>query len=253
MPDVFYVLTYMFYISIYILLFINIHKLFGSNMEKIKNSMMKVIELKLRVLKKAISLNSEYSACLIGGLIIALAMVNFGLFGGKEAYHHIVHTPWVDWKILGHTINLHFVANDIFMTFFFAIAAVEVKQALLPGGDLDSKKKAGVPFFGFLGGVFGPIGVFLLILFVLKQTQFSNGWGIPTATDIAIAWFFAKKIFGEFHPAVTFLVVVAVLDDFAGMGIIAVAYPNPNYPVDLGALWIVAIGISVCFIFNRIY
>ena len=57
MPDVFYVLTYMFYISIYILLFINIHKLFGSNMEKIKNSMMKVIELKLRVLKKAISLN----------------------------------------------------------------------------------------------------------------------------------------------------------------------------------------------------
>ena len=29
-----------------------------------------------------------------------------------------------------------------------------------------------------------------------------KGWGIVTATDIALAWMVAKKVFGKGHPAI---------------------------------------------------
>ena len=40
----------------------------------------------------------------------------------------------------------------------------------------------------------------------------------------------ARLIFGAKHPAVSYL-PLAVADDAIGLGIIAVAYPNPDHPV----------------------
>ncbi len=38
-------------------------------------------------------------------------------------------------------------------------------------------------------------------------------WGIPTATDISLAWLVAVAVFGKGHPAVAFLLLLAVADD----------------------------------------
>jgi NhaA family Na+:H+ antiporter len=53
-----------------------------------------------------------------------------------------------------------------------------------------------------------------------------NGWGIPTATDIALAWLIARLVFGTRSAAVSFLLLLAVADDAIGLGIIAVFYPS---------------------------
>ncbi len=51
---------------------------------------------------------------------------------------------------------LHFAINDIGMAFFFAIAAKEVFESVLPGGPLASKKEAAMPVMATLGGMIAP-------------------------------------------------------------------------------------------------
>jgi NhaA family Na+:H+ antiporter len=86
----------------------------------------------------------------------------------------------------------------------------------------------------------GPIAVYFGLNALIGQPAWANGWGIPTATDIALAWLVAKLIFGKGHPAISFLLLLAVADDAIGLGIIAFAYPDPAHPTAwLNALWIV--------------
>lgn len=151
--------------------------------------------------------------------------------GGHGGEHS---SPWA------HILTMHFLVNDIFMVLFFGVAAKEITEACLPGGALNPPSKAINPLCGTLGGVLGPVGVFFGLNALFGEAAWSNGWGIPTATDIALAWLVAKLIFGNGHPAISFLLLLAVADDAIGLGIIALAYPDPAHPTEwMNALWIV--------------
>jgi Na+:H+ antiporter, NhaA family len=146
-----------------------------------------------------------------------------------------------------HYFTMHFLVNDLFMVLFFGIAAKEITEACLPGGALNPMKKAINPLLGTLGGVFGPVGVFFLLNALFGDPTWSRGWGIPTATDIALAWLVARFVFGAGHPAVSFLLLLAVADDAIGLGIIAIAYPNPNLPTEWLNSWWILPGMGVAF------
>ena len=135
------------------------------------------------------------------------------------------------------------------MVLFFGIAMKEVSESFLPGGALSSVKKAAMPAIATAGGVLGPIAAFFLLHWSFNPDPgFMGAWAIPTATDIAYCWLFAGLIFGRAHPAVTFLLVLAVLDDLVGMLIIAVFY-TPE--VHLQWLGLVVLAIIACEIFRR--
>ncbi|MCA9073329.1 MAG: Na+/H+ antiporter NhaA, partial [Planctomycetaceae bacterium] len=53
-----------------------------------------------------------------------------------------------------------------------------------------------------------------------------RGWAVPCATDIAFSYLVARLIFGKGHPAISFLLLLAIADDAAGLVILAVAYPQ---------------------------
>ena len=174
----------------------------------------------------------EFSIPLIAGVFVALGVAN----ASPELYHSLVEGVWFPWQLLGHDINLHFFSNDIFMVLFFGIAAKEITDAVLPGGSLNPPSKAVNPLLGTLGGVLGPVGVFFALTYWIygdapNLAEVANGWGVPTATDIALAWLAARLVFGAKHPAVNFLLLLAVADDAIGLGIIAVFYPDPAHPV----------------------
>ena len=80
----------------------------------------------------------------------------------------------------------------------------------------------------------------------------ANGWAIPTATDIALAWLVARLVFGQRHPAVNFLLLLAVADDGIGLGIIAVFYPDPDLPVMPAWLLVTAAGMGAAFAMRRL-
>ncbi|MEM7179775.1 MAG: Na+/H+ antiporter NhaA [Spirochaetota bacterium] len=198
-------------------------------------------------LPKPISILFEYSVFLIVGSLIALIWANVN----EHSYHAFIHHA-LPLKIGHHQLNLHFIVNDIFMVFFFGIAMKEVTEAFLPGGSLSSLSKASLPVIGTLGGVIGPVVVFVVMTMIFKQgpeqKAMLHGWAIPTATDIAYSWLFAKIVFGAVHPAVTFLLVLAVLDDLIGMAIIAVFYSNDVHAKFLGIL---LIGMAMAFLLRR--
>lgn len=154
-----------------------------------------------------------------------------------------------------HYCTLHFIVNDLFMVIFFGIAAKEITESCLPGGALNPPSKAINPLLGTLGGVVGPAGVYILLNLVMGdgtwpwQDGWGRGWGIPTATDIALAWLIARLVFGNNHPAISFLLLLAVADDGIGLLIIAFFYPT-NDPVWLNLLWLIP-GMAVAYGLRR--
>ena len=184
--------------------------------------------------KKTLNILQEFSLPLIIGVVVALVVANID----PHLYHELIDYPVFgpDAELLHHPLTAHFLINDIFMVFFFGIAAKEITEACLPGGDLNPPSKAINPLLGTLGGVLGPVGVYFLMLYMFYSGHpdfdaVANGWGIPTATDIALAWLIARMVFGNKHPAVNFLLLLAVADDAIGLGIIAIFYGDPANPV----------------------
>lgn len=152
----------------------------------------------------------------------------------------------------GHGVTIHFLINDILMAMFFAIAASEVWEALLPGGALSNPKKAATPLLATLGGIVGPAGLYLLgAMMIGKMAILGSGWAIPCATDIAFSYLVARMIFGNGHPAIAFLLLLAIADDAAGLAILAVAYPQGDGGIQLQWLLLVLGGMAACGVFRK--
>lgn len=174
---------------------------------------------------------TNYSLLLILGAVIALIWANTNY----DSYHHFVEFVIWDHAPIGHlhdghrTLTLHYLVNDVLMAFFFAIAAKEVWEAvILKEGSLRGRKAA-TPLIATVGGMLGPISVYLGLAMIMGSDTYSavaNGWAIPTATDIAFSYLVGRIVFGAGHPAVRFLLLLAIADDAAGLIILAVFYPS---------------------------
>lgn len=193
----------------------------------------------------------KYSAFLLIGTVLALLWANID----HASYETLIEADLLNgFRLFGReTISFHYIVNDIFMVLFFGMAAKEVSESILPGGELSSLKKAALPVVATAGGVLGPIFVFFILHLVLDTSPetadiFVAAWPVPTATDIAYCWLFAVLIFGKSHPAVNFLLVIAVLDDLIGMMIIALYYSSDMQWEGLG---LVVVAIIVCEVMRR--
>jgi NhaA family Na+:H+ antiporter len=128
---------------------------------------------------------------------------------------------------------VHYLINDVLMAFFFLIAGKEVWEAIiLKNGSLRGRR-ALTPLFATAGGMAGPVAVYLGLAALLGSDVFdavARGWAIPTATDIAFSYIVGRIVFGAGHPAVRFLLLLAIADDAAGLIILAMFYPT-------GAIW----------------
>jgi NhaA family Na+:H+ antiporter len=168
----------------------------------------------------------------------------------------LLHCP-----LWGHAVNFHFVANDAVMVFFFGLAAKEITEAFPPGGSLNPPSKSVNPLICTLGGVFGPIVTYMILVQLFMAagmfedkcsfSDLQSSWGIVTAADISLGWLVALVIFGHRHPAVDFLLLLAVADDAIGMIIIAAAYPDPDNPVE--PIWMVRVllGMLIAFLMRK--
>ncbi len=98
---------------------------------------------------------------------------------------------------------------------------------MLPGGALANPRKAATPLLATLGGIVGPALVYLAGCSLTgTMATFGDGWAVPCATDIAFSYLVARVIFGMGHPAIAFLLLLAIADDAAGLLILAVFYPQ---------------------------
>lgn len=201
-------------------------------------------------MRGAIRFLFENSLFLLVGAIAGLLWANLD-HEPYEAFLHLVllelpgswfGTPHGDHRV----IDLHFLINDMGMALFFAIAGKEVWEAFLPHGALSNPRKAAAPLVATAGGVVVPAGLYVLGVLLLGQwSELGRGWAIPCATDIAFSYMVARLVFGNGHPAIAFLLLLAIADDAIGLLIIAVAYPREA----LEPLWLLlpvaAVGIGL--------
>jgi NhaA family Na+:H+ antiporter len=123
------------------------------------------------------------------------------------------------------------IINYILMTIFFFVVGLEIKREITTG-HLSSFRNAIMPFLGAVGGMAIPAAIYLLIA---GDTD-SRGWGVPVATDIALAVGLLAMIGSSVAPSLrTFLLGLAVIDDIGAILIIAFIYTT-----GVGFEWILA-------------
>lgn len=171
----------------------------------------------------------DNSLLLIVGAVTALVWANTA----HDTYEHFSHA-------------LHFAVNDIGMVFFFALATKEIVEATLPGGPLASPREAAVPLLAAVGGMAAPAGLYVIQVIIHGRPELMPGWAIPCATDIAFSYLAARLIFPKGHPAIPFLLLLAIADDALGLILLAVFYPSgPVSVFGFAGLMLPALAVSL--------
>jgi NhaA family Na+:H+ antiporter len=123
-----------------------------------------------------------------------------------------------DWYLID--LSILKVINYLLMSIFFFVVGLEIKRELT-SGHLASLKKALLPFIAAIGGMAVPALIYLAIAGGVAP----GGWGVPVATDIALA----VGLLAMLGPSVaaslrSFLLALAVIDDIGAILIIAFVY-----------------------------
>ncbi|MBN2242587.1 MAG: Na+/H+ antiporter NhaA [Acidobacteria bacterium] len=166
----------------------------------------------------------ENSIFLILGAAASLIWANVD----QTSYDILKETP--AFHINHIAVTLHFLVNDVAMAFFFLLAGKEIREAMLPRGALSSARTAALPITATLGGMAGPAVIYFTGTLLFHAPELTRGWAIPMATDIAFSYLIARMIFpqikGKTHPAIVFLLLLAIADDAGGLIVLATFYPQ---------------------------
>ena len=97
----------------------------------------------------------------------------------------------------------------------------------------------------------GPAAVYLGLNALFGSAPLANGWGIPTATDIALAWLVARAVLGRTTPPSPFFFCSPSPTMRWGSSFIAVFYPNPHQPPEPVWLLLVPCGMLAAWLMRR--
>jgi NhaA family Na+:H+ antiporter len=124
--------------------------------------------------------------------------------------------------VLAINLTIQKVVNYLLMTLFFFVIGLEIKRELTTG-HLASFKKALMPLLAALGGIAVPALIYLAI----AGREAPGGWGVPVATDIALAVGLLAML-GSMVPESlrSFLLGIAVIDDIVAILIVAFVYSS---------------------------
>ena len=173
-------------------------------------------------------------ALLVGATVIALIWANSPW---SASYSAVWDTKFslslgrYDFSMdLGHWIN------DALMTIFFFVVGLEIKRETTHG-HLASREKIMLPMVAALGGMVVPALTYLAI----AGGESARGWGVPMATDIALAVGLLTTLGNRVPRSLrAFLLGLAVVDDIAAIIVIAVFYSD-----GVSAMWLAYAGGSL--------
>ena len=178
-----------------------------------------------------------------GGLLILLAST-LGLIVANsplsEQYFSILDfhlSLGADWYLID--LSILKVINYLLMSIFFFVVGLEIKRELT-SGHLASFKKAMLPFVAAIGGMAIPALIYLAI----AGGEAPGGWGVPVATDIALAVGLLTMVGPSVAASLrSFLLALAVIDDIGAILVIAFVYST-----GINFSWLAAAVLCVGFI-----
>lgn len=191
-----------------------------------------------------------------GGVVllicVVIAMLLANLPFTSEFYEHLLRTELsIDIGFGGESwifpkeMTVEKFINDGLMVIFFFTVGLEIKREIVCG-QLSSVRQAILPVLAAAGGMLAPALIFLIFN---HGTQAVNGWGIPTATDIAFAVGILSML-GDRVPISlkVFLTALAIADDLGAIIVIALFYGGT---IQWGCLAVALAIMAVLYIMNR--
>jgi Na+/H+ antiporter NhaA len=192
-------------------------------------------------LRRFVRTETGSAVILLGATIAALAWANADPAGYESAWRTVallrsgsreLADSWQGW------------VNSGLMSFFFLVAGLEARREF-DMGELRERRRLALPVIVALGGMVVPIAIYLAIN---AGQPTARGWGAAMSTDTA----FALGVLALLGPGVpdrvrTYLLTFALVDDVAGIIVIALAYSEH---IELTAL-VIGLGILVLVVVAR--
>lgn len=176
--------------------------------------------MKLTVYFKKFFESSQASGVLlILCVALALGIANSSM---AESFQNLL-----DKEIGTHLFHLKYPVsiwiNDGLMAVFFLLVGLEIKREVVEG-ELSSFKNASLPIFAAIGGMIIPAIIFATFNY---DGEYSNGWGIPMATDIAFSLAIISMLGKKVPNSIKiFLAALAIVDDLGAILVIAIFYTD---------------------------
>ena len=198
----------------------------------------------IEILRKFFQLKTAAGILLLLAAIAAIVVENSFL---SDSYSKLLHRS-IRLKISNFTIDkdLHHWINDGLMAIFFLLVGLEIKRELIQG-HLSTRQQFSLPAVAAIGGITVPAIIYISLNFGNDVT--TNGWAIPTATDIAFA-LGVVTLLGDRVPIslkVT-LVAIAIIDDLMAIIIIATFYTSD---LSIYYLLLAAVATFILFLLNN--
>ena len=171
---------------------------------------------------------------LAGATVAALVWANISL-SGYDAFWATRLTASAG--RFGISMDLHEFVNSGLMAFFFLVVGLEARREF-DMGELRVRSRLALPVLAGLGGMIVPVGIYLA---VNGGRSTAHGWGMAMSTDTAFA-LGALALVGRGLPdrVRTYLLTFSVVDDLAGIAVIAIAYS--------GRVRVLALVIGIAFL-----
>ena len=184
-------------------------------------------------LRRFLRTETGSAAVLLAATLAALAWANLNPSGYAATWETELSVRLGSARL---SADLHDRVNSGLMAFFFLVAGLEARREF-DMGELRERRRLALPLMVGLGGMVVPIGIYLA--FNAGRAS-AEGWGTAMSTDTAFALGMLALVGSGVPDRVrTYLLTFAIVDDVAGIVVIAFAYSGH---IDIVAL---VIGVAV--------
>jgi Na+/H+ antiporter NhaA len=167
------------------------------------------------------------SVVLLGATLAALAWANIDSSGYAATWQTELS---IRVGTTGLADSLHGWVNSGLMAFFFLVVGLEARREF-DMGELRERRRLALPVAVGVGGMIVPIAIYLA---VSAGSSSASGWGTAMSTDTAFALGLLALVGRGVPDRVrTYLLTFAIVDDVAGIVVIALVYSGH---IDLTAL-----------------
>jgi Na+/H+ antiporter NhaA len=170
----------------------------------------------------------DFLATETGGAAVALTATVAALVWANSPASHSYETVWATRLSIrvggtGLTADLRHWVNQGLTSLFFLVVGLEAKRQL-DLGELRERRRLAIPVVAALFGIALPIGIYLAFN---AGGPGAGGWGAAMSTDTAFALAGLALVAPRSATRMrVFLLSLAVVDDLAGLVVIAAAYTS---------------------------
>ncbi|WSS18338.1 Na+/H+ antiporter NhaA [Streptomyces sp. NBC_01190] len=160
------------------------------------------------------------AAVLLAATVAALIWVNVAPGSYDTVWHTRLAIELGRWGV---DLDLRNWVNSGLMTLFFLVVGLETRREL-DMGELRDRRRIPLPMLAGISGMVVPVAFYLAVNAGHSST---HGWGVAMSTDTAFALGMLALLGSRFPRRLhTFILTVAVVDDFVALVVIAVAYSD---------------------------